>query len=101
MCTGSTCLGAFGRTDVEVAAEIGADWLIYQDLDDLIEAAREGNPEIHRFECSVFTGEYITNDVDPGYLERLESARGNGAKLRLTDTGDEVLGLHNTTRGVG
>ena len=93
-------LVAFERTEAEVAAEIGADWLVYQDLDDLIEAVREGNPGIRRFECSVFTGDYITNDVDHGYLERLESARGNGAKQRLANARDEVLGLHNTARGV-
>jgi amidophosphoribosyltransferase len=59
---------------------IGADWLIYQDLDDLIAAAAEGNPNIHRFECAVFDGKYITGDVDEIYLKRLELARNDAAK---------------------
>ena len=92
-------LVAFGRSDAEVAAEIGVDWLVYQDLDDLVASAREGNPEIRRFECSVFTGEYITNDVDGGYFERLASARGQQASLQLVSPSDEVVGLYNSARG--
>ena len=59
---------------------IGADWLIYQDLQDLIAAASEGNPEISEFECSVFNGEYVTGDVDEIYLERLKSQRNDLVK---------------------
>lgn len=89
-------LVAHGRSDAEVAAEIGVDWLVYQDLDDLVESAREGNPHIQRFECSVFTGEYITGDVDTGYFERLASARGQQASLHLVSPSDEVVGLYNS-----
>jgi len=71
---------AHGRTEEEVQKLIGADWLIFQDLDDLIVAAREGNPEIQRFECSVFDGNYITGDVDDAYLKALEAARNDKAK---------------------
>ena len=55
---------AHGRSDEEVCHLIGADWLVYQDLEDLIECSREGNPNIQSFECSVFSGEYPTGDVD-------------------------------------
>lgn len=71
---------AAGKTDEEVQQLIGADWLIYQDLDDLIAAAAEGNPKIVKFECSVFNGEYITGDVDEVYLKRLENTRSDAAK---------------------
>ncbi|GIT23359.1 MAG: hypothetical protein CM1200mP40_30410 [Gammaproteobacteria bacterium] len=53
---------AAGKTDDEVEKLIGADWLIYQDLDDLIASAAEGNPDIEQYECSVFNGEYITGE---------------------------------------
>ena len=77
----ATELIAAGKTDQEVEVLIGADWLIYQDLDDLIAAAAEGNPDMQHFECSVFNGEYITGDVDEMYLKRLELARNDAAKL--------------------
>jgi amidophosphoribosyltransferase len=76
----ATELIAAGKTDEEVEELIGADWLIYQDLEDLIAAAAEGNPEISRYECSVFDGDYITGDVDEVYLKRLETIRSDAAK---------------------
>ena len=72
---------ASGKTELEVQEAIGADWLIYQNLEDLISAASEGNPEISAFECSVFNGEYVTGDVDEIYLRRLETKRNDHAKL--------------------
>jgi amidophosphoribosyltransferase len=71
---------AHGRTDDEVQELIGADWLIFQDLEDLIAASSEGNPAIKKFECSVFDGKYITGDVDARYLKRLEDSRNDSAK---------------------
>ena len=91
-------LVAHGRSEAEIAAEIGVDWLVYQDLEDLIESAREGNPGISRFDCSVFNGQYVTNDVDHSYFERLESARGQNARPRLMQAGEDVLGLYNSSR---
>ncbi|MES2918227.1 MAG: amidophosphoribosyltransferase [Pseudomonadota bacterium] len=73
---------AAGRTDDEVCDMIGADRLVYQDLDDLIAAAREGNPHIERFDCSVFNGDYVTGDIDDAYLDALQSARSDAAKKR-------------------
>jgi amidophosphoribosyltransferase len=90
---------AHGRTDEEVCTEIGADWLVYQDLDDLIAASSEGSEGVDRFDCSVFTGEYITGDVDEQYLARLDAARNDGAKSgseTSIDSGENaVIGLHN------
>jgi len=71
---------ASGRTDEEVAKEIGADWLIYQDLKDLIASAQEGNPEIKKFEMSIFDGQYPTS-ISSDYLQNLESSRGDDQKV--------------------
>ena len=73
-------LVASKKTDEEICAEIGADWLIYQDLDDLIASVQEGNPNIKEFECSVFTGQYIT-PLNDGYLENLENTRDDSSKV--------------------
>ncbi len=86
-----------GRSEEEIARLIGADWLIYQDLKDLIAASREGNPSITEFECSVFTGEYVTGDVDQQYLSRIDAQRNDGAKSRR-DGSDQAaaIGLYNS-----
>ncbi len=78
-------LVATGRSATEVAAEIGADRVIYQDLEDLIAAAREGNPEIRQFDTSCFDGVYVTGDVGREYLAAIERIRSDVAK------GDTVL----------
>ena len=71
---------ASGKTDEEVAKAIGADWLIYQDLKDLIDSAREGNPAIENFEISIFDGKYPTS-ISSDYLEDLEVTRGDETKV--------------------
>ncbi|MEM6471485.1 MAG: amidophosphoribosyltransferase [Planctomycetota bacterium] len=76
---------AHDKSVEQVGELIGADYLIYQDLDDLIECAREGNPEIDSFECSVFDGRYVTGDIDQAYLEDLEESRNDLAKLQRED----------------
>ena len=65
---------ASNKTDEEVSQEIGADWLIYQDLEDLVYAVQAGNEDIKKFETSVFTGEYLT-DVGDKYFQDLEKKR--------------------------
>jgi amidophosphoribosyltransferase len=72
---------AHGRTEKEVREAIGADRLIYQDLDDLVQAVQKGNPKLQRFDCSIFTGEYVT-DVSREYLEILERERNDASKQR-------------------
>ena len=82
----------------EIQKLIGADWLVYQDLEDLIAASREGNPEIDQFDCSVFNGEYITGDINDGYLEQLEAARNDSAKKQKVTqlaVNSESIDLHN------
>lgn len=70
--------------DVESICDIiGADGLIFQSLPDLIEAVRLANPEIKRFETSVFDGNYVTNDIDQDYLNRLDQMRSDDAKAKV------------------
>ncbi len=90
---------AHGRTDDEVCRLIGADWLVYQDLPDLIASSAEGSPKIKQFDCAVFDGNYVTGDVDRNYLDRLANARNDDNKARsqseVDDTGGSIVGLHN------
>jgi amidophosphoribosyltransferase len=73
-------LVATGRTEAEIATEIGADLLIYQDLDALKNAVRAANPTLVNFEASCFDGKYITGDITADYLSQLaverDEARG-------------------------
>ena len=87
---------AHGRTVEEIAAAIGADWLVFQDLDDLIRSVGKGNREIREFDCSVFTGEYVTGGVTVGYLDHLESLRSDSAKEERRVVDDEVIEMHNS-----
>ena len=70
---------AHGRSEAEIEALLGADWLVYLDLVDLEAAVAEGNDALTRFDASCFTGEYVTG-LDAGYLEALEAARSDAAK---------------------
>ena len=68
------------RSDEEIAREIGADQLIYQDLDALIEDVRSVNPLVKRFEDSCFSGNYVTGDVTQAYLDGVEAQRRDSAR---------------------
>ncbi|HWD23715.1 MAG TPA: amidophosphoribosyltransferase [Burkholderiales bacterium] len=63
------------RSEEEVAREIGADALVYQDLDDLKDAVRRANPRLTSFETSCFDGIYITGDITSDYLRSIEIQR--------------------------
>ena len=73
-------LVANGKSIEDIREELGADALFYQNLDDLIWAAQEGNPEIKQFDCSCFDGNYITG-LDDSYLESLETSGRVSAKI--------------------
>ena len=73
-------LVAADRTVDEVANLIGADWLVYQDLDDLVAACRHDDAQVTEFDTSCFSGEYVTGDVTPEYLARLQTERSDEAK---------------------
>jgi len=75
-------LVAAGRTVEQVQRKIGADWLVYQDLDDLVAAVHHEAADIDGFDTSCFSGEYVTGDVSRAYLDTLEIVRANSAKAR-------------------
>jgi amidophosphoribosyltransferase len=82
---------AHGRDVAEIEKELGADWLIYQDLDDLVAACREGNEKIGQFDTSCFSGAYVTGVAD-GYLERLEANRADQVReVRRTSVGMKLV----------
>ncbi|KZT09750.1 amidophosphoribosyltransferase [Laetiporus sulphureus 93-53] len=75
-------LVAHNRDSDAIAQAIGADLVIYQTLPDLISSVRQFNPSIPKFDCSVFTGEYVTGGVDEEYLTGLEQLRTDNAKTK-------------------
>jgi amidophosphoribosyltransferase len=76
-------LVAHQRTLAEIQEYLGADRLFYQNIDDLIASVAELNSKLKNFECSIFTGKYVTGDVDSAYLERLARKRNDNAKLKV------------------
>ncbi len=70
---------ATGRDPEQVAQEIGANGLVYQNLEDLEQSIRDLNPKMRRFESSCFNGDYVTGDIDATYLDRLRQSRGSAA----------------------
>jgi amidophosphoribosyltransferase len=75
----ATELVAAGKSEKEVEQLLGADWLIYQDLDDLVWAVQDGNEELKQFDTSCFSGEYVTG-LDRDYLQQIEMLRSDDAK---------------------
>ncbi|TAL73954.1 MAG: amidophosphoribosyltransferase [Rhodanobacter sp.] len=70
---------AAGKTDAEVQQQLGADWLVYQDLADLVWAVQDGNEDLQHFDASCFDGRYVTG-LDQHYLEQIELLRSDDAK---------------------
>ena len=86
---------AHNRSTEEVADLIGADWLVYQDLDDLIDSVSGGKIKIDQYDCAVFDGVYVTGDIDEQYLQRIESER-NDFELTGKQFNNATIGLHNS-----
>jgi len=72
-------LVAHDRSVEEIEKHLGCDWLVYQDLEDLEAAVREGNPDLKGFDSSCFNGQYVTG-IEPGYFERIQQLRSDEAK---------------------
>jgi amidophosphoribosyltransferase len=88
---------AHGRSEEEVCRLLQADGLIFQDLDDLIEAVqKKGKSDVDRFDTSVFDSDYITGDVTVQYLDRLERNRNDGAKESRSGRSETIIELYNT-----
>ena len=88
---------AHGRTAEEVGKEIGCDWMLYQDLDDLKACVTELNPAITQFDTCVFNGEYVTGTVTSSYLDNIDAKRNDGAKASADEDqaeGNESTNLH-------
>jgi amidophosphoribosyltransferase len=66
---------ARGRTVDEVRRELGADALVYLELEEMEAAARKGNEKIERFCTACFTGDYPTGDITPEMLSSIERER--------------------------
>lgn len=87
-----------GREVSEICELIKADGLIYQSIEDLVEACRESNPEIREFETSVFTGQYVTHDIDQKYLDYLEHLRNNDSQEIAAQEEVASLEIYNEER---
>ena len=88
---------ANGRNDADIAREIGADRLIYQDLEALIDACRSVNPKVRNFETSCFSGVYITGDITPEYLAGIEATRSDAELGRSNSLAAAQLDLNLAT----
>lgn len=86
-------LVAYNKNDDEIAKELGADEVIYQSLDDLVESVSKFTPGGRKFDVSVFTGEYVTGDIDEDYLKKLEMSRSTNGKSGFSAA---TIGLHNS-----
>lgn len=87
---------AYGRDIPQIRDLIKADGLIFQDISDLVDAVREENPAITRFETSVFDGEYVTGDIDLKYLQDIDKARSELGKSSPTMQAElSNLEMHN------
>jgi amidophosphoribosyltransferase len=89
---------AYGREIEQISDLIRADGLIFQDLNDLIDAVSELNPNITRFETSVFDGNYITGDVDNAYLQRIDNMRNEDTKNQGVQAELSNLEMHNMSQ---
>ena len=91
-----TELIAHDRTVPEIEKAIGADWLVYQDLEDLQRSCLGGaDTEVKEFDCSVFNSEYVTGDINEAYFQRLEIARSDASKSSVNSEEDVAIDLHN------
>ena len=88
---------ASNKNDEDLSAYIGADWLIYQSLDDLIEAVRFEESEVNHFDTSCFSGEYVTNDITEKYLQRIELKRNDEAMAKK-EMERKQLDIEDTTK---
>ncbi|NQZ82446.1 MAG: amidophosphoribosyltransferase [Colwellia sp.] len=86
---------AHGRELDDICQLIGADKLIYQTLEDLVAAVGSANPEITTFDTSVFNGQYITNDINQAYLDKLDAMRNNATKEDSDKNADSIIDMYN------
>lgn len=81
---------ATGRTDAEIALEIGADAVFYQDIEDLIRDVGGEHSGIAQFDASCFDGCYVTGDITPEYLADIEANRRDGETFFEGDSAQQL-----------
>ncbi|MBK1643037.1 amidophosphoribosyltransferase, partial [Chromatium okenii] len=92
----ATELLAYDRDEEQITAAIGADRMVYQDIEDLRAAVMAGNDQLTRLDCSCFDGEYITGDVSEEFLYGLSVARCDAAKEKSRHEENlETVDVHN------
>ena len=77
---------ANNKNDEELAETIGADWLLYQTLEDLIKSVTFEESSIQSFDTSCFSGEYVTNNITKKYLKLIELTRNDEEKTKIEET---------------
>jgi amidophosphoribosyltransferase len=82
---------AYERNEDQISKEIGADGLIYQNLEDLKLNITQENPLLKDFDCSCFDGKYVTGDIDDVYLNNIELKRSeNSINEPLTNSSTQL-----------
>ncbi|OUR81556.1 amidophosphoribosyltransferase [Cycloclasticus sp. 46_120_T64] len=83
------------RTEEEIQQAIGADWLVFQDLDDLFESVKNKKSPIEEFDAACFDQKYVTGTVSDEYLKAQGLNRSDDQKAQ-DDLDQMVIDLHNT-----
>ena len=81
---------AYNKDDKEIVKDIGADALIYQDLDDLKSTIIQENTSLENFDCSCFDGQYVTSDIDEIYLNKIESIRSDTEHNKQSNSSNQL-----------
>ena len=81
---------AYNKDDKEIVKDIGADALIYQDLDDLKSTIIQENTLLKNFDCSCFDGQYVTSDIDEIYLSKIESIRSDTEHNKQSNSSNQL-----------
>ena len=81
---------AYNKDDKEIVKDIGADALIYQDLDDLKSTIIKENTSLENFDCSCFDGQYVTSDIDEIYLSKIESIRSDTEHNKQSNSSNQL-----------
>ena len=81
---------AYNKDDKEIVKDIGADALIYQDLDDLKSTIIQENTSLKNFDCSCFDGQYVTSDIDEMYLTKIESIRSDTQHNKQSSSSNQL-----------
>ncbi|CAB9526805.1 Amidophosphoribosyltransferase, chloroplastic (Fragment) [Seminavis robusta] len=86
---------AYNRDEVEIAAKLGSDWVVYQDLADLEDSVKCLLPPGHSlkdFDTSCFSGTYVTGQkIGDEYFEKLYNKRNDKAKQMRESRSSSVL----------